>query len=275
MTEASSLATFSNKEVNAPASVGIPLVKTKVAAFEPGTQNELPTGQIGELNIQSTNLMNEYYEKPEETAKVKQHHIDGDWIHSGDIGYVDKNGIVFVNDRIKRMIIRSGFKVFPTEIEKVITGIDYVDLCAVVGVPDEVDVNAPKVYITVNESGFDVTDLEKKLLWSVEVKDNEYLLKKGSDREIAYKFSKFKQKTSTVLDSYMMLDANDEIKSVSWKTEDELYVVNENKETKFYIPKSNLNSKNEPALAFPNIYMIEEMDYKLRNVIAIEMSQLE
>lgn len=131
------------------------------------------------------------------------------------------------------------------------------------------------VYITVNESGFDVTDLEKKLLWSVEVKDNEYLLKKGSDRKIAYKFSKFKQKTSTVLDSYMMLDVNDEIKSVSWKTENGLYVVNENKETKFYIPKSNLNSKNEPALAFPNIYMIEEMNYKLRNVIAIEMSQLE
>lgn len=152
MTEASSLATFSNKQANELGSVGIPLVKTKVAAFEPNTQNELNTGEIGELCISSTNLMNEYYNNPEETNKVKQTHADGEWIHSGDIGYVTKDGYVYVVDRIKRMIVRSGFKVFPSEIEKVITGIDYVDMCAVVGVPDEIDVTAPKAYVVVNKT---------------------------------------------------------------------------------------------------------------------------
>ena len=152
MTEASSLATFSNKYANQLGSVGIPLVKTTVAAFEPGTQNELETGQVGELCISSTNLMNEYYNKKEETEKVKQNHVDGNWIHSGDIGYVNKDGYVYVVDRIKRMIIRSGFKVFPSEIEKVITGINYIDTCAVVGVPDEKDVTAPKAYIVVNQN---------------------------------------------------------------------------------------------------------------------------
>lgn len=152
MTEASSLATFSNKNVNKPGSVGIPLVKTTVAAFEPGTQRELPVGEVGELYIQSTNLMNEYYNNPEETAKVKQQHVDGEWIHSGDIGYVDKDGLVFVNDRIKRMIVRSGFKVFPNEIEKVVLELPDVDMCAVVGINDEKDVNAPKVYVVLNNN---------------------------------------------------------------------------------------------------------------------------
>jgi long-chain acyl-CoA synthetase len=152
MTEASSLATFSNKFANEPGSVGIPLVKTKVAAFEPGTHNELRTGEIGELYISSTNLMNEYYNNPEATNEVKQEHVDGAWVHSGDVGYVNKDGYVHVVDRIKRMIIRSGFKVFPSEIEKVITSLDYVKSCAVVGVPDEKDVTAPKAYIVLDEN---------------------------------------------------------------------------------------------------------------------------
>lgn len=151
MTEASSLATFSNKYVNAKESVGAPLVKTVVAAFEPGTQEELTTGQVGELCIQSTNLMNEYYGNEEETKKVKQEHVDGNWVHSGDIGYVDENGIVYVKDRIKRMIIRSGFKVFPSEIEKVISNLDFVETCAAVGIPDEKDVTAPKLYIVLKK----------------------------------------------------------------------------------------------------------------------------
>ncbi len=155
MTEATSLATFSNKEANAKESVGIPLVKTKVTAFKlnikdgtpVGTQEELPVGELGELGIQSTNEMIGYYNNPEETAAVKQHHVDGDWIHTGDIGYVDKDGLVYVTDRIKRIIPRSGFKVLPGEIEKVVTNIDYVASCAVVGIPDEKDVTAPKVYV--------------------------------------------------------------------------------------------------------------------------------
>lgn len=149
MTEASSLATFSNKKVNEYGSVGAPLVKTTVAAFEPGTQNELKTGEEGELYIKSPNLMVGYYNNEQETARVKQEHVDGEWVHSGDIGYVDENGVVFVKDRIKRMIVRSGFKVFPNEIEKVISDIDYIETCAVVGIPDEKDVTAPKVYIVV------------------------------------------------------------------------------------------------------------------------------
>ncbi len=131
------------------------------------------------------------------------------------------------------------------------------------------------VYIDVNDTGFDVRNLENKLLWSIEKKDSDYYLKKGPDKEFAYKFVKFKQKSSNVLDCYMMLDTNNKAKSISWKTENGLYVFDENKKEKFYIPKCNPNSQNEPALAFPNIYLLEELNIKLRNIIAIEMSQLE
>ena len=131
------------------------------------------------------------------------------------------------------------------------------------------------VYLFAKDNGFEITDLEKNLLWTIEKKDSDYYLKKGPNKEFAYRFGIFKQKSSTVMDCYMMVDAENKPKSVSWKTNDGLYVMDANQNTKFYIPKCNPNSKNEPALAFPNIYMLEEMDIKLRNIIAIEMSQLE
>ncbi|MBP5469983.1 MAG: hypothetical protein J6Z11_12155 [Candidatus Riflebacteria bacterium] len=130
-------------------------------------------------------------------------------------------------------------------------------------------------YLFVKNNGFEITDLEKNLLWTIEKKDSDYYLKKGPNKEFAYRFGLFKQKSSTVMDSYMLVDPKNNPISVSWKTDKGLYVFDNNKETKYYIPKCNPNSKNEPALAFPNIYMLEELDLKIRNIIAIEMSQLE
>ena len=132
-----------------------------------------------------------------------------------------------------------------------------------------------QVFIIINDAGFEVTDLGKNLLWTIEKKDSDYFLKKGPNKEFAYRFGIFKQKSSAVMDCYMLVDTKNNPKSISWKTDKGLYVMDANQNTKFYIPKCNPNSKNEPALAFPNIYMLEEMDIKLRNIIAIEMSQLE
>ncbi|MCR5224361.1 MAG: acyl--CoA ligase [Bacilli bacterium] len=165
MTEASALATFSNDYANKPESVGVPLVKTNIAVVEPGTQKSVPTGEVGEICIQSTNLMNEYVDNKEETDKVLQQHPDGVYVHSGDIGRVDEDGFIFVEDRIKRMIIRSGFKVFPTEIEKRILSLDFVEMCAVIGVHDDIDVNAPKVFFTLkNGANISKEEAEKKVM---------------------------------------------------------------------------------------------------------------
>ena len=139
MTEVSSAATVAAGLDNKPGSVGIPMVNTIIAAFEPGTDQELPIGQRGELCISGPCLMKGYYNKPEETAILLRRHPDGRvWAHTGDMGYLDEDGFVFLDSRIKRMIIRhDGFKVFPSMIENVVSRHPAVHQCSVVGCADK------------------------------------------------------------------------------------------------------------------------------------------
>ena len=139
MTEVSSAATVAAGLDNKPGSVGIPMVNTVVAAFEPGTDQELPIGQRGELCISGPCLMKGYYNKPEETDMILRRHPDGRiWVHTGDIGYLDEDGFVFLDSRIKRLIIRhNGFKVFPSMIENVVSRHPAVHQCSVVGCADK------------------------------------------------------------------------------------------------------------------------------------------
>lgn len=139
MTELCSTACTCMGNVNKPGSVGIPLIKNTISAFCPGTDQELGTGEKGELCITGPTIMLGYYGKPEETSNVLRKHSDGKvWVHTGDIGYVDEDGFVFVETRIKRMIIRhDGFKVFPNAIENVISTHPAVAACSVVAVRDK------------------------------------------------------------------------------------------------------------------------------------------
>ena len=151
MTEVSSAATAAAGTVNKIGSVGIPLVNTVVSVFEPGTENELPIGERGEICISGPAIMKGYYGKPAETAALLRHHSDGRvWAHTGDVGYMDEDGFVFLNSRIKRLIIRhDGFKVFPSMIENVISRHPAVQQCSVVGCTDRDHVQGrlPFVYV--------------------------------------------------------------------------------------------------------------------------------
>ena len=151
MTEVSSAATAAAGTVNKIGSVGIPLVNTVVSVFEPGTENELPIGERGEICISGPAVMKGYYNKPNETAILLHRHADGKlWAHTGDIGYMDEDGFVFLNSRIKRLIIRhDGFKVFPSMIENVISRHPAVQQCSVVGCSDRDHVQGrlPFVYV--------------------------------------------------------------------------------------------------------------------------------
>ena len=138
MTEVSSAATIAAGNVTKPGSVGIPMVNTVVSIFEPGTETELPIGQRGEICICTPTAMKGYYNKPEETAYLLRRHADGQlWAHTGDIGSMDEDGFVYLDARIKRIIIRhDGFKVFPSMIENVISRHPAVHQCCVVGYAD-------------------------------------------------------------------------------------------------------------------------------------------
>ena len=156
MTEASSTATFSFGESNKIGSAGIPLPKTIVAAFDEESGEEKQYNEIGLLHIQTPTMMLGYYGKDEETNQVLIKKADGSkWIYTGDYGYVDEDGIVFVEGRSKRMLIRyDGFKVFPPLIEKVVEKNCNVQNSCVVGKkdPEHSQGKLPVVYAVLKEN---------------------------------------------------------------------------------------------------------------------------
>lgn len=120
-----------------PDSVGIPMKGITVATFDTETNEMLPNGTEGEICIQSDNVFVKYFKNEEETNKIKQTHNDNkQWIHTGDLGYIDNDGYVYVTGRSKRLIKREAFKIAPDAIENVIMNIKEVKDCVVVGVPD-------------------------------------------------------------------------------------------------------------------------------------------
>lgn len=166
MTEVSSAATVAAGKVNKPGSVGIPMVNTLVSVFEPGTDKELPLGQRGELCISGPGVMKGYYDKPAETAAILRTHPDGRvWVHTGDIGYLDEDGFVYLDSRIKRLIIRhDGFKVFPSMIENVVSQHPAVHQCSAVGCTDKDHVQGrlPFVYLVLTQEAASASPSKRK-----------------------------------------------------------------------------------------------------------------
>jgi len=156
MTELGSSACTTTIHCNKIGSVGIPLVKNTISIFEPGTEHELTYNEEGEVCITGPGMMLEYYNNPIETEKVAKMHSDGKiWIHSGDIGYMDKDGVLFIIDRIKRVIIRpDGHNVWPSQIENVVIQHPSVEACAVVGAPNQDGKNGqiPVAFIVLKQS---------------------------------------------------------------------------------------------------------------------------
>ena len=207
MTEVSSAATVAAGLDNKPGSVGIPMVDTVVAAFEPGTDQELPIGQRGELCISGPCLMKGYYNKPEETAILLRRHPDGRvWAHTGDMGYLDEDGFVYLDSRIKRMIIRhDGFKVFPSMIENVVSRHPAVHQCSVVGCTDKDHTQGrlPFVYIVLKA---DITAKKKQVIRELERMCAEELPEYV--QPVAYKFISSMPMTPVGKVDYRQLEAD-------------------------------------------------------------------
>ena len=124
-------------------SIGVPMPSTDIEIRD-DADRPLPVGETGEICIRGPQVMAGYWQRPDETAKVLG--PDG-FLHTGDIGVMDAKGFIRIVDRKKDMIIVSGFKVFPNEIEQVVAMHPGVLECAVVGVPDPHSGEVPKVYV--------------------------------------------------------------------------------------------------------------------------------
>jgi long-chain acyl-CoA synthetase len=125
-------------------SCGVPLPRTEIEirSLEDG-ETALPPGEIGEVCIRGPQLMLGYWNRPEETAAA----LRGGWFRTGDTGYLDKEGFLYIVDRIKDLIITSGFNVYPRQIEEAIIEHPAVEEVTVIGVPDDYRGEAPKGFI--------------------------------------------------------------------------------------------------------------------------------
>lgn len=148
LTETTPFATYNHEFRHKEGSVGTAVMDVEIRIAD-GDGNEVPRGELGEIWIKGPNVMKEYYRKPEETAET----IVNGWLRSGDIGYMDDEGYVFIVDRLKDMINSAGLKIWPREVEEVIYTHPNVRECAVIGVPHEVFGETVKAVIALKEPG--------------------------------------------------------------------------------------------------------------------------
>jgi long-chain acyl-CoA synthetase len=144
--------------VNKVGSVGVPLPDVEVAIYDAETDAFLPPGHTGEVIVRAPQLMEGYFNNPEETARALRIHdagpsaggpTDGPWLHTGDLGYLDEDSYLFIVDRQKDLIKTSGYQVWPREIEEILASHPAVQEVGVAGVPDELKGEVVKAWVVV------------------------------------------------------------------------------------------------------------------------------
>ena len=145
-------------------SIGIPFPDTYIKIVEPGTDRELPYGEEGEILLAGPTVMKEYMKHPDETANTLRTHADGlTWVYTGDLGSMDSEGFVFFKGRAKRMIISSGYNVYPAQIENIIDAHEAVQMSCVIGVPDAYKMQKVKAFVKLNP-GFEANEETKQAI---------------------------------------------------------------------------------------------------------------
>ena len=133
-------------------SIGIPFPDTYYKIMEPDTDRELPFGEEGEIVIAGPSVMMEYLDMPEETAHTLRKHSDGlTWLYTGDLGKMDSDGFIYFKGRIKRMIISSGYNIYPAQMENIFDAHEKVQMSCVIGVPDSYKMEKVKVFVMLKE----------------------------------------------------------------------------------------------------------------------------
>ena len=133
-------------------SIGIPFPDTYFKICRPGTCEEVPFGQEGEICLTGPSMMLGYIGHEEENAQTLRRHEDGHtWLHTGDLGVMDTEGFVYFRQRIKRMIVTSGYNVYPSQIENILEGHEAVQRSCVIGIPDELKMQKVKAFVVLKD----------------------------------------------------------------------------------------------------------------------------
>lgn len=180
MTEVAGPCSFSIAKLDKIGSVGIPLPGVNIKIFDSKTMEEMAPGEIGEIFISGPNVMSKYLNNKKETndTLIKDEKSNY-WVKSGDMGYMDEDGALFFVQRIKRMIISSGYNVYPSFIEEVLNKHPKIELTGVIGVPHPYKVEVPKAFIVLKNNIEKNKDTKKEII--------EYCKKNLSKYMIPYK----------------------------------------------------------------------------------------
>ncbi len=129
-------------------SIGIPFPDTYIKIVKPDTDEELPCGEEGEILLAGPTVMKEYAGHPEETAKTLRSHADGlTWVYTGDLGTMDEQGFIYFRGRAKRMIVSSGYNIYPGQLENILDAHEKVQMSCIIGVPDALKMQKVKAFV--------------------------------------------------------------------------------------------------------------------------------
>ena len=158
LTEAVAAACVDLRDLSHPGTIGIPWPGVYIGIFEPNTDNRLEYGEDGEICVCGPTVMLGYYNNEAETNIALKHHRDGNvWLHTGDIGSMDEDGFVTYKQRLKRMIVSSGYNVYPSQIEEVLEKHEAIDAASVIGIPHPYKMEVPKAFVVL-KNGYTLDD---------------------------------------------------------------------------------------------------------------------
>ena len=146
-------------------SIGLPFPDTYIKIVSPGTDYELSYGEEGEILLAGPTVMQEYMNHPEETAMTLQTHKDGlTWVYTGDLGVMDEQGFVYFKGRAKRMIVTSGYNVYPAQIENILDAHEKVQMSCVIGIPDAYKMQKVKAFVKLVPGTPETEDTKTEIL---------------------------------------------------------------------------------------------------------------
>lgn len=146
-------------------SIGVPFPDTYIKIVVPDTDKEVPYGEEGEILLAGPTVMKEYMNHPEESAQTLRKHEDGlTWVYTGDLGLMDEEGFVYFRGRAKRMIISSGYNVYPGQLENILDAHEYVQMSCVIGVPDPYKMQKVKAFVKLSAGVVASDSVKEELL---------------------------------------------------------------------------------------------------------------
>ena len=164
LTESTAATCLATEDYNFTGSIGIPFPLNYIGIFNPDTDEEMPYGETGEICVNGPTVMMGYLNNEKETNDVLHVHKDGNiWLHTGDMGYMQKDGVIFYQSRLKRMIITSGYNVYPTQIENIIESHEAVLKCTVIGIPHPYKMQVAKAIIVLKNGYTESLAIKKSI----------------------------------------------------------------------------------------------------------------